>query len=83
MVVFATYLPTVASAQETTDSASMTAPNQAPLAFCAVEPVTFTSSQLMPEGHIKVQADRTEIIENTVALFSGHVGADKCFSGTD
>lgn len=73
MVVFATYLPTVASAQETTDSAPMTEPNQAPLAFCAVEPVTFTSSQLMPEGHIKVQADRTEIIENTVALFSGHV----------
>lgn len=41
--------------------------------FCSVEPVQFSSQQLMPRGHVKVEANRTEIIENQVALFSGNV----------
>lgn len=40
---------------------------------CIVESVSFDQSQLMSEGHVKVEADRTEIIENTIALFSGDV----------
>ncbi len=40
---------------------------------CIVEPMVLDQTQLMPEGHVKVEADRTEIIENTLALFSGDV----------
>ena len=73
MLVSATLLPTVAFAQETTASNSQLTPNAAPLAFCSVEPVTFSSQALMPKGHVKVEANRTEIIQDTVALFSGNV----------
>ncbi|MEW9799002.1 LPS-assembly protein LptD [Alteromonas sp. CYL-A6] len=54
----------VARAQQT--------PNDA-LPLCQVEPVSFSSAQLMPKGHVKVEAARTEIIENQLALFSGQV----------
>jgi LPS-assembly protein len=73
IVVCATFLPTVAFAQETTDSRTNSDSNAAPLAFCSVEPVTFSSKALMPKGHVKVEANRTEIIQDKVALFSGDV----------
>ena len=73
MLVSATLLPTVAFAQETTASNSKPTSDAAPLAFCSVEPVTFSSQALMPKGHVKVEANRTEIIQDTVALFSGNV----------
>ena len=71
LLVCATLLPVVASAQDTT--VSQPAPAIEPMAFCGVEPVAFSSKQLMQKGHIKVEANRTEIIENKVALFSGNV----------
>ncbi|MCU7553112.1 LPS assembly protein LptD [Alteromonas sp. ASW11-19] len=49
------------------------APTDSALQTCSVEPVRFSSQQLMPRGHVKVEANRTEIIENQVALFSGNV----------
>ncbi|WP_334063499.1 LPS-assembly protein LptD [Alteromonas genovensis] len=67
LLVFATLLPIVAFAQDTSTSLA------APLAFCSTEPVSFSSSKLMEKGHIKVEANRTEIVENKVALFSGNV----------
>ncbi|QGX60770.1 LPS assembly protein LptD [Alteromonas mediterranea] len=73
MLVSATLLPTVAFAQETTASNSKPDSDAVPLAFCSVEPVTFSSQTLMPKGHVKVEANRTEIIQDTVALFSGNV----------
>ena len=73
MLVSATLLPTVAFAQETTASNSKPTSDAVPLAFCSVEPVTFSSQALMPKGHVKVEANRTEIIQDTVALFSGNV----------
>ncbi|RDV28080.1 LPS-assembly protein LptD [Alteromonas aestuariivivens] len=41
--------------------------------LCESAPITFSSESLMPEGHIKVQAERTEIINKQLALFSGNV----------
>jgi LPS-assembly protein len=41
--------------------------------LCTVEPIVFNSSKLMPGNQIKVQANRAEIIENKVALFTGNV----------
>ncbi len=56
--------------------AQQTAPvdQQIPLGVCTVSPVQFSSNQLMPPGHVKVESRRTEIVENKVALFSGEVG---------
>jgi LPS-assembly protein len=65
--VSATLLMSVANAQEDLPE---TTPS---LSVCNVEPVSFSSSALMPKGHVKVEANRTEIIENKVALFSGNV----------
>jgi len=67
MLVSAALLISAAFAQETTLTPS------SPLTLCSVEPVSFSSSVLMPKGHVKVEANRTEIIENKVALFSGNV----------
>ena len=67
LLVFATQLPIVAFAQDNST------PPADPLAFCGAEPVSFSSNRLMTKGHIKVEANRTEIIENKVALFSGNV----------
>ena len=67
LLVFATLLPIVAFAQDTSTSLAT------PLAFCSAEPVSFSSNKLMEKGHIKVEANRTEIVENKVALFSGNV----------
>ncbi|GGW80791.1 LPS-assembly protein LptD [Alteromonas halophila] len=44
------------------------------MGMCSVAPIQFSSSQLMPPGHVKVESRRTEIVENKVALFSGDVG---------
>ena len=41
--------------------------------FCPVPPVSFSSKKLMPAGEVKVEANRAEIIEREVALFSGNV----------
>mgnify|MGYP003883573969 FL=1 len=73
MLVSATLLPSVAIAQETLANTTNTATEAVPVAFCSAEPVTFSSEALMPKGHVKVEANRTEIIEDTVALFSGNV----------
>lgn len=73
MLVSATLMPTVAFAQETTKSALNTASSAVPLALCSAEPIAFSSQSLMPKGHVKVEANRTEIVENKVALFSGNV----------
>jgi len=67
MLVSATLSTHVAFAQEANPE------SVSPLAFCSVEPIVFKSSALMPKGHVKVEANRTEIIENKVALFSGNV----------
>ena len=50
-----------------------TSQTQAPVALCYAEPISFNSEKLMPTGHVKVEANRTEIINNKVALFSGNV----------
>ena len=73
MLVSAILMPTVAFAQETTNSALNTASSAVPLALCSAEPIAFSSQSLMPKGHVKVEANRTEIVENKVALFSGNV----------
>lgn len=73
MLVSATLMPTVAFAQETTNSALNTASSAVPLELCSAEPIAFSSQSLMPKGHVKVEANRTEIVENKVALFSGNV----------
>ena len=67
MLVFAANTVPAALAQE-----NIPAP-ASPLALCSVEPVTFNSSALMPKGHVKVESNRTEIIENKIALFTGNV----------
>ena len=67
MLVSATFVLPVANAQENINDSTP------PLSTCAVEPISFNSGALMPKGHIKVQANRTEIIQNKVALFSGNV----------
>lgn len=41
--------------------------------MCMLEPVTFSSQQLMPAREVKVEASRAEIIRQQVALFSGNV----------
>ena len=73
MLVSAILMPTVAFAQETTNSALNTASSAVPLELCSAEPIAFSSQSLMPKGHVKVEANRTEIVENKVALFSGNV----------
>lgn len=41
--------------------------------LCPVSPVAFSSDKLMPAGEVRVEANRAEIIEREVALFSGNV----------
>ena len=46
---------------------------QDPTALCAVEPITFNSSQLTTNDEVIVKANRAEIIDNKTALFEGNV----------
>ena len=47
--------------------------NQDAGGFCPAPAVSFASNKLMPVGQVKVEANRAEIIEREVALFSGNV----------